>query len=319
MATIKDLNAELASKNYQPIYIFTGEESGLITQYVNDIKSQFKNVIETSDINQIIEDVKYNSIFGGRKLYILRETGLFNKQADEKFIELLVKLYKQKSHVCLFVETDINKTYKQTQSVSDKAIVEFKKLSEEQLIALVTNVLSQNNRKMLKDVTRYFVDQCDYDYNTIMNELTKVLNYSETKDIKVDDLKVIISQSTRSIVFDLVDFIVKQRYQRALDMYRTLLNKKESPLVILTLIYRQLKLLYQIKLLTAQGYKVNDIAEACDSKPFIIDKSMRICDFNTDKLLKLMTKCADMDWKIKTGQIKDTLAIEYIILYSSIK
>jgi DNA polymerase-3 subunit delta len=316
---VKSLNQDMDAKNLQSVYVFTGEEQGLISQYVNDIKSRFKNVVETDDVDLVIEDCKYNPIFGGGKLYILRETGLFQKQVDDKFVNFLVKMFKQKINICIFVESAVDGKFKQVQALGDKGLINFKRLSEDQLIGFVTQILANNNKKMLKDLTRYFVDQCDYDYNTIINEITKLLNYTDAKEIKVDDVKKVVTQSSRSIVFDLVDYIVKQQYQRAIDMFYMLLNKKEQPLVILTLIYRQLRLLYQIKLLKAEGHNVNDIADACDSKPFIIEKSMNICNFDTDKLLKLMVKCSDMDWKIKTGQIKDTLAIECLILYSSIR
>ena len=317
MSDVKTLTKAMEDNKLEPIYVFTGEEHGLISQYINEIKSKFKNIIETSDIDQVIEDCKYNPIFGGGKLFILRDTGLFNKQVEDKFINFLVKMFKQKINICIFIENTVDSRLKQVQALGDKGIIEFKRLSEAQLIGLTTGLLKQNNRRMLKDVTRYFVDQCDYDYNTIVNELTKLLNYTDKKEITVDDLKHVMTQSTRSIVFDLVDYIVKQRYQRAIDMLYTLLNKKEQPLVILTLIYRQLKLIYQIKLLKAEHHSVADIADACDSKPFIIEKTMNICNFDTDKLLKLMVKCSEMDFKIKTGQIKDVLAIEILILYSS--
>lgn len=319
MGDVKSLNQDMESKKLQPVYVFTGEESGLISQYVNEIKAGFKNIVETDDVDLVIEDCKYNPIFGGGKLFILRETGMFQKQVDDKFVNFLVKMFKQKINICIFVESSVDGKFKQVQALGDKGLITFKKLSEDQLIGFVTQILAKNNKKMLKDLTRYFVDQCDYDYNTIINELSKLLNYTDAKEIKVDDVKHVVTQSSRSIVFDLVDYIVKQKYQRAVDMFYMLLGKKEQPLVILTLIYRQLKLLYQIKLLKAEGHNVNDIADACDSKPFIIEKSMNICTFETDKLLKLMVKCSDMDWKIKTGQIKDTLAIECLILYSSIQ
>jgi len=319
MGDVKVLNKALDSDTLSQVYVFTGEEDGLITQYVNDIKKKFKSVIDTDDIEEVIESCKYNSLFGGSKLFILRNTGLFNKQVEEKFVSFLVRMFKQKSNVCIFVEPKVNLKLKQVMAVGDNAVIEFKKLSEAQLIGFVSQIVSTHKKKMLKDLVRYFVDQCDYEYNIIINEITKLLNYVEAKEITVDDINKVVTRNAKSIVFELVDFVVKQKYQRAIDMYHTLLGKKEQPLVILTLIYRQLKLLYQIKLLRAEGYNVTDIADACDSKPFIIEKSFNLCSFDGEKLLRLLVKCSELDWKIKTGQIKDTLAVEILILYSSLK
>lgn len=318
LGTVKDLNADIEAKKYHPIYIFTGEEKGLINQYVNDIKAGYKNIVETEDIKVVIDDSKYRSLLGGKKLYILKETGLFDKQATDEFVNFLVRMFKQDQINCIFVEDKINRTYKQTQCLSEKQIIEFKKLTEEQLVGFVGNVLSGSERKMTKELMRAFVEQCDYDYNTIINELTKLLNYTDAKDIKIDDVRAVTSRSLRCIVFDLVEFVVKQQYSKALELYDTLLLRKEPPLGILVLVYRQLRLLYQIKLLKPEGYSVTDIADACDSKPFIIEKNFNICNFATQKLIQLMIKCNNYDWQIKTGQISAELAIECLILHSGI-
>lgn len=319
MGTVKDLNADMEKKKYHPIYIFTGEEKGLIYQYANDIKTGFKNIVETDNVKIVMDDSKYRSLVGGNKLYILKETGLFDKQATDEFVNFLVRLFKQTQITCIFIEEKINRTYKQTQCLSDKQIIEFKRLTEDQLVGFVGNVLTQSGRKMTKELMRAFVEQCDYDYNTITNELTKLLNYTDAKDIKVDDVKAVTSRSLRCVVFDLVEFIVKQQYSKALELYDMLLMRKEPPLGILVLVYRQLKLIYQIKLLKPEGHSIADIADACDSKPFIVEKNFNICNFDTQKLIELMLLCNEYDWQIKTGQISAELAIECLILHSGIK
>lgn len=319
MGSLKDLDKALSSGTYEPIYVFYGEETGLLGEYVNDIKSKFKTVVDDNDLDKVIEDSKYNSIFGGRKLYILRDTGLFGKKAEDKFINFLVKMFKQRMNVCIFIEAKVDNTLRQTQSLTTGALIEFAYLKEDQLIVLTQKIFESANKKVIKDVARYFVDMCDYSYSTIMNEAEKLIHFVDAKQITADHIKEITTRSSNAIVFDLVTYIVKQNYARALDMYDTLMLKKESPLGVLTLIYRQLKLLYQIKLLKKEGYSNFNIADACDSKPFIIEKNQNICNFDTEKLLKLMVKCDDLDWKIKSGQIKDSLAVKILILFSSIR
>lgn len=319
MAGLRELDQHIDKNQFQSVYVFYGEEKGLITEYLLELKSKFTNIIETEKLEQVIEDTRYNSLFGGKKLYILKNLGLFEKKADDEFISFLVKMFKQKMHTVVFVEDKIDGTLKQTQALSDQMKIEFSPLKEEQLIVLVQGILEKHGKKMIKDVCRYFVDLCDYNYNNIMNEINKLVNFVEKKQIDADDVKHTTTRSTSSVVFDLVTYVVKQNYSRALDMYDNLILRKEQPLVILTLIYRQLKLLYQIKLLSAEGYKTIDIADACDSKPFIIEKNMGICNFDSKKLLNLMLKCDEYDYKIKTGAMKDVLAVKMLILFSSIR
>lgn len=319
MATLKDLDKAISDQTFESVYVFYGVETGLISEYVTEMKGHFKNVIESNDLSVVIEDSKYNGLFGGRKLYILRRTGLFGKKADEEFIQFLVKMFKQKSSVVLFVEDKVDKTLKQTQALSSNMAVEFTQLKEDQLIMLVQKIMEQNNKKIIKDLARYLVDQCDYDYSKILNETEKLVHFATEKSITVEHIREITTRSTGAVVFDMVTFVVKQNYIRALDQYENLLLRKESALVILTLIYRQLKLLYQIKLLKAENTSITDMADACDSKNFIIEKNLNICSFDTKKILSLMQKCDELDFKIKSGAIKENLAVKVLILYSSLK
>lgn len=319
MAGMKELDKALSSKQFEKVYLFYGPETGILSEYLGELKDKFKNVIETDDFHQIAEENKYNSIFGGNKLYILRNTGLFNKKADDEFIQFLVQMFKHRTNVCVFVEEHVDDKLKQTQALSDSMKVCFDKLKEDQLVALAQKVMEQNDKKVSKDLARYIVDQCDYNYTTLINELTKLIHYVEKKTVTSDDIQKLVSRSTNSVVFDLVTYLAKGNYSRALDIYETLMLRKESPLGVITLIYRQLKLLYQIKLLRAEGYNDFDIADACDSKPFIIQKNKDLCSFDTEKILKLLQKCADLDYKIKSGQIKDVLAGKILILFASLR
>lgn len=321
MSALANLDKAIETKKFEPVYIFTGEETGLISLYLSEIKKLFKNVIVTEDIEMIIEDSKYNSIFGGNKLYILQDTGLFNKKADDKFIEFLASMLIKKNNVCIFVEKKIDERLRQTQALKKDCIITFNQLNEAQLIALVKQVCEEQYGKKFKnkDIIRYFVDLCDYSYNIVINELTKLANYVEGNIIDLDHVKTVVSKSTSAVIFDLVTYIVQQRYDRAFDMFETLILRKESPLVMLTLMYRQFKLLYQIKVLMKDGFtNINDIAEACETKPFIIEKNMKLCNFDDNKLLKLIEKCSQYDYDIKRGKIQDTLAIKSLIIYSAI-
>ena len=317
MAGIKELDKVIASGSYESVYVFYGQERGLLTEYLSEITSKFKTVIEENDLKVIENDSKYNSIFGGKKLYVVKDTGFFSKKADDNFINFLIKMFKQKSNICIFVEEKIDGTLKQTQALSDSMKIDFQFMKEGELIILTQKIFESGNKKITKDLARYFIDLCDYSYSVIINEAEKLIHFVDQKNITMEHIRSVTSRSTNAVVFDMITFIVNGNYSRALDMYETLMLRKESALAILTLIYRQLRLLYQIKLIKSEGYSVNEIAEACDSKPFIIEKNLNICNYSTDKLLKLLQKCSEVDFGIKSGRLKDFLGVKVLIFYSS--
>ena len=314
------LDDAIKTNKFEPIYVFYGNERGVLFEYLTEVKSRFKNVVETDDLNAIIEDTKFNSIFGGKKLYIMRDTELFNKKATEEFLQFLAKMLKQRMHTIIFIENNVDNSVKQTQALPNSMKIQFNQLHEDQLVALVNTVLNEHNKKATKDIVRYFIDMCGYDYNTITNELSKLISYTTDSKIELDTINKVCSKNSNAVVFDLVNYIVKGQYGRALDMYETLILRKESPLVILTLIYRQLRLLYQIKLLKMSGVSnIQELAELCDSTPYIIEKNLNISNFDVSKILDLLVKCDEYDFKIKTGVVKDITAVRLLILYSSIR
>jgi len=316
---LQSLDKAISSKEFSSVYLFFGEETGLRDEYVGEIKKGFKNIVNAESIEQVAEDTKFNAIFGGSKLYVFEDSKLFAKKAtpDSVLVKVLLRFMKQSKNTLLFIESKVDTKLSQFQALGEDSVMEFKVLQQNQLVTMTQEIFKSADKKITKDLANYLVDECDYSYSNIVNEVDKLISYIDKKTVTLEDIKAVTTRSTSTVVFDLVSYIVQQRYDRALDMYESLVLRKESPLGVLTLIYRQLRLLYQIKLLKKQGYGDHEIADACDSRPFIIQKNKNLCSFDTNKLLKLMVKCDECDYQIKSGQLKDTLAVKILILYSS--
>jgi len=317
MADLKVLINAMNDNALERVYVFTGEESGLIGEYVGELKTRFKQVIETDDIKFVNEDSQFYSLFGGGKMYLLKQTGLFNKAAEDDFINLLVKFYKQKANMIVFVESKVDGRLKQVAALGDKSLIEFKKLSEAQMNAVITGTATKLGKMITKDLARYLAELCNYDYATVMNELTKLAYAGTDKKISQELINEVVTKQIHTVIFEISSYVSMEQYDKALELYDTLLLRKESPLVILSLLFRQYRLLYQIAALKADGYSMQDIAEACEVKPFVITKNINICKFSIGKLKALVRACSHIDYMIKSGRCKDVLAVKLFILIAS--
>jgi DNA polymerase-3 subunit delta len=251
-------------------------------------------------------------LWGGDKIYIAKQTGLFAKQAGEELVELLISFYKQRRHCLLFVETKVDMRTKQSQSLSKNSLVEFKKLTAAQASSIAIAEAKAHHRTMSKEVADYMVDRCGGDYNTIVNEMAKLAHATESPVITVKHIDEHTSRNVTSVIFELAEQVCKQKYAEAFELYDALILRKESPLAILALMYRQFRILYQVKLLT--GFATADIANACNVQEFVVLKNKNMCSFTTEKLEHLLMLCAEYDYWIKTGKCKDDLAVKLLIL-----
>ena len=83
---------------------------------------------------------------------------------------------------------------------------------------------------------------------------------------------------------------------------------------ILYMIIRQFRLIYQSSLLKEAGFSANDIPKMMSEKPFSVNKALSQSSyFNMIKLSKAYEYLAEIDVKIKRGQLDQRLALELLI------
>jgi len=98
-------------------------------------------------------------------------------------------------------------------------------------------------------------------------------------------------------------------------MYNELLSLGVEPLKILTTLASQIRLIYQVKVLSKRRYSNEEIAKELECHPYRVIKTKElIYDYTFDDLVKNLVKLNEMDLKIKKGEILPSLAIELFIL-----
>ena len=84
---------------------------------------------------------------------------------------------------------------------------------------------------------------------------------------------------------------------------------------------RQYRILFQVKHLVNQGYGRKEIAAKAGLHPFAAGKYMEQSKyFQAADLREIMEDSADIEQRVKTGLLTDTLAVElFLVKYSSAK
>lgn len=207
----------------------------------------------------------------------------------------IVKLLKKQSEVFTF-ETYSEQTLKQWVG---------KKLQEEQI------EYDPHAVELLVKLTHAKID-------VMVQEIEKIFLYFLNQDNKYLDVNLVnllVSRQLEDNVFLLTDAISRQKIQDAYKIYQDLLTQNEEPFKILILIANQFRLMAQVMQLSKQGYRENEIAKILNVHPYrvklIHGQTYR---FELSLIQSYLYQLAQIDYKIKSGELKKELALEMFIL-----
>lgn len=150
----------------------------------------------------------------------------------------------------------------------------------------------------------------------LVNELQKLaLSVGEGGTIEGEDVDRFIAKTIEQNIFDLINLLMKKRIDEALYLFAELLKRKEEPIVLVALLARQVRILYQVKQLSQIGYSQKQIATQLKLHPYVVKLSTEQARTFSDKqLLTLLNMLAEVDYEIKSGKKDKRLAVELALM-----
>lgn len=100
----------------------------------------------------------------------------------------------------------------------------------------------------------------------------------------------------------------------AMQFYSDLLELKVAPQKILSLIERQMRILYQVKDLRSKGFSTNAIADSVKGIKYVNKLVNQASKFSMKEITDCMNDCVDLNLKSRTGALTDRMAVELIIV-----
>ncbi len=292
-----------------------------IDKIVKDNKFQ-DAAISTYDISEVslenaLEDLDTYSFLTTQKIIIINNIEVINQDLEEDNIKHLYKYLDNPNPDNLLIITakKLNNTYKITK--------ELKKRLQHKLIELNPETYIKNELKdytLESGVIKLLVDYSKGDITKLENECIKLKNYSfDTKKITKKDISELVVEKLgdqQDLTFAFSRALAERNKKDALEKYKELLNYQIEPLQIIGLLASQIRIIYQVKVLTKQNMTPLEIARQLQEKSdYRVKKTKELIYLYTEEeLLKLMTTLADMDLQIKTTDIDPNSLIELFIL-----
>ena len=293
------------------VYLLYSLEKFLLNREIDKIKND-NNMEEINishfDLNSdliedVLEDAETFSMFADKKMIIVNNSVLFTakKLTLEQNIEKLEKYLANINPSTIIIFTVLDNKLDERKKVVKliKKIGTVKELSSNDNIDdVVTSLFGKF--KISKKQIRLLVDRVGNNLDLLNQEIIKIKIYKD------DDL-VITDEDIINLTYENIE--------ANLFLLIEMLKMNEEPISIVISLANKIRSLYQTKELFSKGYKDVEIATILGVKPgYLYYMRDSLKKYDSETLLSLIKKLADLDYDIKRGSINKDLGLELFIL-----
>lgn len=189
------------------------------------------------------------------------------------------------------------------------------------LIKFLTKRAKDSGREIDDSVSRYLIDMCGKDINTLSCELDKVCAYSGGGKISKEDVDAVGIKPMTSSAFDIAKSILSDRVDRALVIVNELFYKKESPNLILSALSGAFCDLYRAKAALISGADNDTVMKDFGyfGREFVVEKSK---NYSRNIDLWYLTDCLQLllkaDTRLKSSNVDEKTILEQTIVEISL-
>lgn len=318
------INSHIKEGSFSQIYLLGGGEKYLLAQYKDNLVNA---LIDTSDtMNYVVykgENAKSDQIldfamtmpfFADRRVLLVEDSDFFKKGNDD--IERLFCELPETTTI-VFSETNIDKRSKLYKAVAKLGTVAlFETPDEKTLLVWLKSIFKKEDIQIDDSAVYRLLEGVGMDMNTLYNEAEKLKSYCiEKGNVTLEDVEVLSINQIEGKIFDMMDALSRRDKKATLDLYSDLLLLREPAMRLLYLITRQFNIILKTKMALENGKDNSQIASVVKIPPFTVKKYIAQCKgYTCSQLLDRVNWCQEADTAIKTGAMKDNMAVEMLII-----
>lgn len=312
---LNELKRQIKTNSYPNVMLWIGPETYAKHFYRDKISNKWTYLDDISSLNtnknSFFKNIKQYYYVDGQCLNNIPES-IFNKE-DYK-IKLL-----NSPNVFIF---DFKSSFDENGKLTDGPnkfilsefqdyIISFDKFND-RLLLKYFNYTELTDNRLLK-IFKYN----NNDYIKCKLELDKVMAYANennlTSNIAFDILlkQNILIKPIGDVIFDFSNALLSGNLTTTNAWYKMLKLSNEPPLTITSLLYRQFKELYLVKLSGSNNNLLTKL-NLSPAKLWVIRKELKM--FSTEEIERNLKIIQFVESGIKTGQIDESFALDYLIV-----
>jgi DNA polymerase-3 subunit delta len=322
------LNLTKQEKIY-PVYLFYGKENYL----KEDISKKLRNRLidpayrelnykvfygEKLSINEVINDLETLPLVSEHKLVVIKEAEKINKNDETKLINYFNRLSLKNNFSTLLIiykESSPNKelitAIKRVGIAANFSITDKAKLT-----SWIKSKFKQSNKKITQEALFYLQSIVSSDLGRLFNEIEKIDIYTkDQKIIEKEDVMITIGGSEAVNIFKVLDSIGDKDIKNAIDGLVKLNQGNLHYLSIFAMIYRQIRLILQTKLLLTNGFNFKEIEKKLRLPYFVVEKIIKQSKKHTFKEIGKSYELLNIaDLEFKDSQKEPKIILEELVM-----
>lgn len=304
---LAELKKSIVDKQFNNVYIFTGDEIKVMNIYINQIANiQDRTVVRKDNVGEIFKTLKIAKLTKESNVYVILDDFDFLKQ--EKHWEQLMSATDE--HTIILVYSQIDKRGKFYKSYKD-SICEFEKLSEVVLAKYI-----QKETPLETERAKQLALMCENSYNRVLMEVDKLKHLAQVYALSPEQAfdrmvnEELIHTIKTELVFKIVDAICKRQVNLTFELLQYLDVVKDSPIAILSLLYTNIKSMLLVSVCPREG-KVSEITGLTGWQIKMAYEKGN--NYEPSELLHIMDTIKYIDEGIKIGKVEPQYAIPYLV------
>ena len=194
-------------------------------------------------------------------------------------------------------------------------IVLCQKPGRNDLTAWIRTRATQHGVKLDGEAVNDLAEFVGDDLRQLDQELTKLADYAAGRTVTRADVRLLVAATRAANIFDLVDSLGMGDTRRAASLMRHMLDiDGEQPLIILTMIARQFRLLLQAKAMQARAARAAEVGQTLGIPDWTATKLLNQASRHTFAgLQRALEHVLAADEAIKTGKMSDREAMDVLL------
>ena len=305
---LEQLNADIKNGVISPLYMFTGEELGVMDLYLDQIKKVTGgDYVGADSVKEILPKFQNSGFIDLPQYFIIRDDSEFAKNGD---VGKLTELISATGGNVILIYNNVKKTTNFWKKNTD-IFVEFERLEVQQLLKTVMRKIPN------KKVATQLIDVCNNDLSRINLEINKAEHYAAINDIDIDEsVKSLLDQgliykSAEDITKELAHALMQRNGAKVFHLLKKYKQFGDTPLKATAFFYNGFRSLLALQLNSGTRnieehtgvafWKVKDVTEY-------------VGKYTDAELIASVKRIQFVDTGVKRGLIDQNIALDYLTL-----
>ncbi len=330
--SFQTLKTAIRSKSIDRLYFFHGEETFLMSYYLEAIKKQLLEPltesfnfhrfnVETYDTAEFVEAVENLPMMAEHTLIQVDDIDLFKLGEGER--EKLSTVFRDIPDYCTVVFTFLTVAWKPDKRQkklweaieSNGLVVEFRKQDQRELIPWISRHFAARKKKISNDLCTYLIDITGGGMTALSGEIEKICAYSGADEIQKSDIDAVTEPVLDAVVFQMTDQISEGTYEKAFGSLQQLLKMQQEPLAILGAVGNHFRRLLAARCLLERGKGSLELQKLCGMPDYparkIMDSARRADKAFVGRACEMVL---ETDYKMKTSYDDGARLLELLVM-----